>query len=125
VNAGTSAGDAVARKATIVRAFIVHMLAYAVAFPWAVAAVPLVFQWREAELMQMADEKVAAAAVLKLAAWPTVVALVVPHLLGLPWILSARAGGSRGRALFAVTTGLLILTGVVLAVAGWVGILAR
>ena len=65
------------------------------------------------------------AVVLKLAAGPTVAALVVPHLLGLPWILAAQQRTDRGRTLFAVTTVALTLLAVALAAVGWRRVLAR
>ena len=41
----TPAHEPAVRRALVVRFLVVHTLAYVVAFPWAVAAVPAVFVW--------------------------------------------------------------------------------
>ena len=107
------------------RFIIVHMLAYALAAPWGIAAVPGVFMWKEAELLAMNDEQAAVRYVLKLALVPSVVAFIIPHLFGIPWILAGKKGTSRGWLLFAGSSALLLATGLGLSVVGWMGLLRR
>lgn len=107
------------------RFIIVHMLAYAVAAPWGIAAVPALFIWKEAELLAMSDETAAVRYVLKLAAIPIVAAFVLPHLFGIPWISSGKSGTSRGWLLFAGSSALLVATGLGLSVVGWMEMLRR
>jgi hypothetical protein len=106
------------RKRAVVRLFAVHMLSYAVAFPWGVAAVPAVFAWKESELLALADEHDAVVLVLKTAAWPILAAFVIPHLLGLPWAF-APEGSRRGWLLLAGGCSLLVATALGVAVLAW------
>lgn len=123
VAAGSGAGEA--RRTLAVRFLAVHTLAYAVAFPWAAAAIPAVFVWREDELLGLADERSAVGVVLRWAIGPALVAFTVPHLLGVPWIRAARDGSRRGLVLFAAGSALVTACGLLAAVAGWAHVLAR
>lgn len=107
------------------RFIIVHMLAYALAAPWGVAAVPGIFVWKEADLLAMNDEQAAVRYVLKLALVPVAVAFVVPHLFGIPWILAGKKGTSGGWLLFAGSSALILATGLGLSVVGWMELLRR
>lgn len=117
--------DPAIRRALVVRLVIVHLLAYAVAFPWAVAAVPAVFVWKERELLALADERDAIVLVLGWAILPAIAVFLVPHALGIPWIRSARGGARRGLALFAGGSAALTVAGAVAAIATWLLVLGR
>lgn len=121
----TSAAEAGARRALVVRFLIVHTFAYAVAFPWAIAALPVIFAWRERELLAMAHERDAVLLVLQWAALPALAALLVAHALGVPWIHAARGGSRRGLTLFSAGSGVLTALGVAAAIAAWVVVLGR
>jgi hypothetical protein len=112
-----------ARRTLVVRAFLVHMLAYAIAFPWAVGSLPFIFLRRQDELLAMADENAAAIAMLKATAVPALLAFLVGHAVGLPWILAAKRGASSGRALFWIAFALLLASGVGVAAWGWIRLL--
>lgn len=107
------------------RFFIVHMLSYALAVPWGIAAVPGIFIWRENELLAMNDEGAAVRYVIELAVLPIVVAFVLPHLFGIPWILAGKKGTSGGWLLFAASSALILATGLGLSVVGWMEVLRR
>jgi hypothetical protein len=101
------------------------MLAYAVALPWGVAAVPAIFLWKETHLLAMSDERDAVRYVVRLAAGPILAAFTLPHLTGIPWILSAKKGTARGLPLFVGTSALFVLAGVGLAAFAWLRLLSR
>jgi hypothetical protein len=117
-----SQAAAPARKRVVVRLFAVHMLSYAVAFPWGVAAVPAVFAWKESELLALGDERDAVVLVLKTAAWPVLAAFVVPHLVGLPWAL-APEGSRRGWLLLVGGCTLLVVSALGIAIFAWAHVL--
>lgn len=117
--------DPAIRRALVVRLVVVHTLAYAVAFPWAVAAVPAVFVWKERELLALADERDAIALVLRWAIVPAIAVFLVPHALGIPWIRSARDGTRRGLLLFAAGSVALTVAGVAAAITTWLLVVGR
>ncbi len=107
------------RRGLVTRAFVVHLVAYGVALPWAIAMLPIVFGWKEAELLAMADETDAALRVVRWSLVPTALVCVLAHLPGLPWILAARRGASDGKKLYLGSTAALILAGMVTAAISW------
>ncbi len=112
------------RRRVMTRLFAVHMLSYAVAFPWAIAAIPAVFAWEEQHLVTLGSEHDAVVYVLKLAAWPTLAAFLVPHLLGVPWAL-APEGSRRGSILLAGGCSLLVSIALGGAIFGWAHVVRR
>lgn len=118
------AGPGTRRRRIVTRLFAVHMLSYAVAFPWAVAAIPAVFAWKEEHLLALGSEHDAVVHVLKLAAWPTLAAFLIPHLLGVPWAL-APADSRRGWLLLAGGCSLLVSIALGCAIFGWAHVLRR
>lgn len=124
-----SAALAAPRNVAVRRFFIVHMLAYVLALPWGVAAVPAIFIWKEADLIAMPDEGAAIRHVVKLAAGPILAAFVLPHLFGIPWIRAGKSAKksapNRGWLLFTGSSSLLMATGLGIAVFSWVVLLRR
>lgn len=117
--------DASIPRARVVRFLVVHTIAYGVAFPWAVAALPVVFAWKERELLALGDERDAVALVLRWSLAPAVAVFVLPHLLGIPWVRAARDGSRRGLPLFAAGSAALTVAGLVAGIASWVVLLGR
>jgi hypothetical protein len=102
------------------RFFIAHMLAYVIAMPWGIAAVPMIFMWKEEELLAMSVEEAAVRYVVKLTLVPLTVAFILPHLFSIPWILSAKKATHQGWLLFAGSSALIVATGLGLSVVAWV-----
>lgn len=107
------------------RFFIAHMIAYVIAMPWAIAAIPMIFIWKQDELLTMKVEEDAIRYVVKLALVPFTAAFVLPHLFCIPWVRSARKQTHQGRLLLAGSSALLLCTGLGLSVVAWAELLKR
>jgi len=101
------------------RFFIVHLVSYGVALPWGAAAVPIIFMHKQAELLAMTGESEAVLFVVRLASFTVTIFFVVAHLFGIPWILAARRGTTRGFRLFVGGSSLLLAIGVGVGIFGW------
>jgi hypothetical protein len=100
-------------------------VAYPIALPWAVAAIPIVIHLRIDELSVMTDERALSSMILRLVALPTAAAFALAHAVAIPWIREARPGATStwGKRAFVVTAIALGLLGVAAAVVGWATVL--
>lgn len=113
------------RKKRAIAAFLAgHMLAYPVAFVWAIfAIVPILSAIPPQVLATKTPESAARLVILKLA-WPSIALFVLVHGGALPWALDRRAG-SRGIRISLATYGVLMLVGGLFAVGVWVRLYTR
>jgi hypothetical protein len=103
---------------------IAHVVAYPIAFLWAVGSIPLAIHLFSRELMALQDDMQAVGqSVVHRVAWPAGAAFALVHLLALPWAL-VRTPGPLTRRTWAGIAGVAAL-GLVGGASGWLWLLVR
>jgi hypothetical protein len=105
------------QKTRLDRFVLSHFLAYPVAMPWAVAAIPPAIWLYADELMRELDEAQMSKAILRLTLAPTLVAFALAHGVAIPWVTDDTAPWRR--RLFVYGASALAALGVVAAAVGW------
>jgi hypothetical protein len=110
-------------KTVVVRVFIAHLIAYPIAFVWALGSIPLVIVGVVAAMGTSLDDAVIAHHVLLRLLWPVVPAALLAHLAGVVWGLDRNE--KRGRRLFIVTMAVLGAVPVVVGGVSWIWLVTR
>lgn len=105
------------------RVLLAHLVAYPIAFAWAVAAIPLLFPIYEDALIGLYEMQQVADFLLAKIAWFAALTFVLTHLAVIPWALAAPL--DRGKRLFVISACALFSAAVVTGGVGWTWLLLR
>lgn len=101
-----------------------HIFAYPLAFVWAVASMPLAMHLHFDTLAPLeGNDQVIGETVVRLVAWPALIAFVLLHLCALVWAIDQRR--EKSQLVFFVGFGVLLGTGILFGASSWLWLMLR
>jgi hypothetical protein len=107
----------------LARLFVAHVVAYPLAFLWAVGGIPLTIHASARDFDALGDEAAASALIVRRLAWPAGAAFVLTHLLVIVWLTAG--DDRRGQRRFLTAVAGLAALGLAGGGASWLWLLLR